>query len=256
MHIIDRYAYANRIRAVDPAYKVGLALVVLILCLVLDEPVVGLLTVGWMWSLATLFAGVPGLAFGRILLTEASFLLLTTVGVAISINTKPPTATDWIWRLGPLWVSSTPEALDLGLHLVTRALGSAAAMNFVALTTPLVDIVELGRRLGVPVLLLDMMTVMYRLNFVLLDSLDRMRTAQEGRLGYSSFRCSMRSIGLLASRLFIDAFQRSQRLQKALESRGYDQELRVLPSQYHRDPAILLAGVVVVTSQLLAWRAA
>jgi cobalt/nickel transport system permease protein len=66
----------------------------------------------------------------------------------------------------------------------------------------------------------------------------------------------MRSIGLLASRLFIDAFQRSQRLQKALESRGYDQELRVLPSQYHRDPAILLAGVLVVTSQLLAWRAA
>jgi cobalt/nickel transport system permease protein len=255
MHVIDRYAYTNRIRTVDPAHKVGLALVVLFLCLVLDEPLVGLLAVAWMWGLATLLAGLPVAVFGRILLTEVTFLILTTTGVAVSISTKAPTMADWIWRVGPFWTSSSLEALELAFRLVTRALGGAAAMNLLALTTPLVDLVELFRRLGVPPLLIDVMTVMYRFVFVLLDSLDRMRTAQESRLGYSSFRRSIQSAGLLASRLFIDAYQRSRNLQKALESRGYDRELCVLPSTYRRDPVVVLATVAVVVSQLLAWRA-
>jgi cobalt/nickel transport system permease protein len=255
VHIIDRYAYSNRIRTVDPAHKVGLALVVLVLCLVLNEPLVGFLAVAWMWGLATLLAGLPVAVFGRILVAEATFLVLTTVGVAININTSSPVTADWIWRVGPFWVSTSIESLDLALHLVTRALGGAAAMNFIALTTPLVDIVELCRRLGVPALLIDVMTVMYRFIFVLLDSLDRMRKAQESRLGYGSFRRSIQSAGLLASRLFIDAFQRSRDLQTALESRGYERELRVLPSSYRRDPALLLAALLVFASQLLAWRA-
>ncbi len=255
MQIIDRYAYTNRIRSVDPAHKAGLAMVVLLLCLALNEPVVGLLAVAWMWGLATLLAGLPFEVFGRILLAEAAFLLLTTVGVAVSINTRAPTAGDWIWRVGPLWVSSSMEALALAFRLITRTLGGTAAMNFLALTTPLVDIVDLFRRLGVPPLLIDLMTVMYRFIFILLESLERMQAAQESRLGYGSFRRGIRSAGLLASRLFIDAYQRSQQLQTALESRGYERELRVLPSRYRRDPTMMLASVAVVASQFLAWTA-
>jgi hypothetical protein len=43
VHIIDQYAYTNRIRAVDPLQKAGLAGLVILLCLVLDRPMVGLL---------------------------------------------------------------------------------------------------------------------------------------------------------------------------------------------------------------------
>ncbi len=61
-------------------------------------------------------------------------------------------------------------------------------MNFMAMTTPLVDMVDLFRRVGVPVILIDVMTLMYRFIFVLLDSLDRMYVAQNSRLGYRSWR--------------------------------------------------------------------
>lgn len=73
MHIIDCYAYSNKIRAVDPAQKAGLAVIVLLLCLVFNHPAVSLLAVAWMWGLAVWQAGLPVLIFGRVLVAELFF---------------------------------------------------------------------------------------------------------------------------------------------------------------------------------------
>jgi len=43
-------------------------------------------------------------------------------------------------------------------------------------------------------------------------------------------------------------------LQTALDSRGYDGELRVLPSNYQRNNALLLAWLAVIASLFLVWR--
>lgn len=256
MQIIDRYAYTNRLRKVDPAYKAGFAMTVLALCLLLDEPGVGLVALAWMWVMAVLVAGLPAAAFSRILFAQGVFLILVTAGVAISVSIKDPGATNaWVWRVGPTWFSSGPESLDQAAHVVTRALGATAAMNFLAMTTPLVDLVDLFRRMRVPAILIDVMTVMYRFIFVLLGSLNRTYVAQDSRLGYSSRGRSMISAGLLGSRLFIDSYQRSQRLQTALDARGYDGELRVLPPDYQRNNTpLLVAGLAVLASLFLVWR--
>jgi len=76
------------------------------------------------------------------------------------------------------------------------------------------------------------MTILYRFIFVLLETAGTIYTAQESRLGYGSRRATLRSASLLGSQLFINAFQRSRRLQIALDSRGYTGTLRVLPADY------------------------
>jgi cobalt/nickel transport system permease protein len=258
LHIIDQYAYSNRLRRVDPAHKVGLAFTVLLLCLLLNEPLVGMVAVGSMYLLAVRLAGLSARTFGRVLFFEGTFMVLTTVGVVLSLSlADPQLISPWAVHLGPLWVSSSPDALYLGVGLVTRALGAASAMNFLALTTPLVDMLELFRRWRVPVILVDIMVVVYRFIFVLLESLDRMYRAQDSRLGYhTSYFRTMNSAALLGSRLFIDAFQRSRRLQIALDSRGYDGgDLRVLPSTYQTDRKIMWATIAVVISMIGAWMA-
>jgi cobalt/nickel transport system permease protein len=253
MHIIDRYAYANDIRRIDPAHKAGLALLVVCLCLLLQRPAVGLLATGWMWLLAAFWAGLPGRAFGRVLLAETGFLLLATLGIALSLSSARPVGMDWSWRFGPLWLSSSWPLLEQTLLLVARALGAAAAMNFLAMTTPLVDLVDLMRRWRLPPLLIDLMTLIYRFIFVLLESLGRMYIAQASRLGYAGLRRGMVSAGLLSSRLFIETYQRSRRLQLALDSRAFNGELRVLPARYQSDARTAWIGAAVGLSLLLAW---
>jgi len=256
LHIIDQHAHHNRIRSLDPAYKVGLALTVLLLCLVFNKPWVGLMAVGWMYLLAVWLAGLGWLTFGRVILVEGTFMILTTIGVVLSVSlTDPRNISPWALRLGLLWFSSSPDSLYQGITLVTRALGAASAMNFLALTTPLVDMLELFRRWHLPVILVDIMVIIYRFIFVLLESLNRMYMAQDSRLGYhTSYWRAMNSAALLGSHLFIDAFQRSRRLQVALESRGYEGgDLRVLPSPYKSDSRMIWLGLIIAASLLLVW---
>jgi cobalt/nickel transport system permease protein len=223
---------------------------VLALCLLLNRPVVGLLAVCWMWFLSTAVAGLPVRVFGGVLFAEGSFLLLAVAGLAVSVGmgSADGEGVCWALEIGPFWLASSPTSLNTALRAGTRALGGAAAMNFLALTTPLVDLIELMRRLRVPTVLIDVMKLMYRNIFVLLESLERMHTAQDTRLGYVNFRRGMSSAGVLASRLFIDAYQRGQRLQTALSSRGFTSDLKVLPIRYDSDPRIIVLGVLVAGS--------
>ncbi len=252
MYLIDRYAYTNRLREVDPAQKASLAIAVLLLCLLLDRPSVGLFAVFWMWGITTLWAKIPNLVFGKILLAEGLFLLVAGLGIAFSINFAPQISPNWNWQIGWFWLSSNPLAVETALRAVFRAFGGAAAMNFLILTTPLVDQIDLLHRMRVPPLLIDLMTLIYRSIFILLASLERMYTAQDCRLGYSSFWRSMKSASLLGSRLFIEAYHRSQRLHLALESRGYTGDLVFLPHSYRHDQRFYLLGISVILSFIFA----
>jgi cobalt/nickel transport system permease protein len=246
MDWIDRYAYSNRLRFIHPGQKLGLALVVIALCLGLDEPLVGLMAAAWMTALAALWAGLPLRVFGGAVLTEGLFLLWAVLGIAVSIHRG---SGPW-----PLAITITPESIVAAQHPFTRALGGAAAMSFLAFTTPMVDLLDLGRRAGVPVLLLDLATLIYRFIFVLLDSLQRIVVAQETRLGYSSMRRSINSAALVASQLLIDTYRRSQRLQTALDSRGFTGDLRVLPAEYQKSRLAWLVMVALVASLVAVWR--
>lgn len=252
MYSIDHYAYNNALRGVDPAQKAGLTALAMLLCLLLDRPAVGLLALGWMVVLTVWWARVPARIFGRTLLAEGLFLLISVAGVAVSVSLHHPGSSRAAWRIGMLWFSTDVAALFLALRLLTRALGCAAALNFLILTTPLIDLIELLRRLRFPATLIELMIIIYRAIFVLLASWQRMTLAQEVRLGFSSPRRALRSTALLGSQLFLDAYRRGVRMQTALASRGLDGPIQVLPIPYVSDRKVWWLGAALGCSLVVA----
>lgn len=255
MHFIDNYAYSNRLRMVDPAFKTCLAGTILILCLVLNSPFVGLLAVIWMAGLAIWLASIPIKVLGRVLLAEFSFFALATAGIAVSVTlTSPAAVNPWALHMGPVWLSTSPKALQETFLIISRVMGCVTAMNFLALTTPMVDLVALAQRMRIPGTLVDLMTIIYRYIFVLFETMDRMRKSQDSRMGYVNFERGMTSAALLATRLFIETYQRSQQLQCALEARGYESgDLRVLPESYKNDYRLVWLGLAATISLFLIW---
>ncbi len=245
MDWIDRYAYSNRLRFIHPGQKAGLALLAIILCLALNRPAVGVLTTGWMLMLGVIWARVPLRVLGAAVLVEGFLLAWAVVGVAVSVQ---PGSGGW-----PLSFAITSQSCATAFNLLTRALGCTSAMAFLAFTTPVVDLLDLGRMLGMPPLLLDLALLIYRFTFALLESLEHMVTAQQVRLGYADFRHGMNSAALVASRLFIETYQRTRRLQVALEGRGYAGDLRVLPGEYRRSWSVWLLAAALASSLLAAW---
>ncbi len=229
MHLIDRFAYANHIRKLHPGYKAGCSLLALVLCLGINRLQTSLLILFVMLGLSILWARLPARFVLRLTFVEGSFLLFGVLGVAISVSGIPSPGA---LAMGPLWFNLSAESVWTAVNLLLRALGCAAAMNFLALTTPMVDLIDLLRRLRVPAFLIELMSLMYRFIFVLLDSLERMILAQEVRLGFRNWRSSLYSAAQIGTNLFIEAFRRSQRLEVALQGRAWDGNLRVLPQEY------------------------
>ena len=102
-------------------------------------------------------------------------------------------------------------------------------MLLLATTTPMSDLLPTLRRAGVPAAVIEVASVVYRLLFVLLDSLRTIREAQTARMGYSSLRRSYRSSGALAAAVLVRSWDRARRMQEGLAGRGLETGLRVLP---------------------------
>ena len=56
--------------------------------------------------------------------------------------------------------------------------------------------------------------------------------SQDSRMGYARLKRRFISMGQLISVLFVRTFKRSKDLYMAMESRGYNGELRVLEEEY------------------------
>ena len=126
--------------------------------------------------------------------------------------------------------------------LVGHSLAGGAAVLLLATTTPMSDLLPALRRLRVPAAVVEVAGVVYRLLFVLLDSLRTIREAQTNRMGYSSVRRSYRSSGVLAAAVLTRSWDRARRLQEGLAGRGLDAGLRVLPEALPSSTAFLAAS--------------
>jgi len=243
MRWIEQHTYSNRIRKLHPAYKAGLAFLVLIVCLLTTNYFISFICFVGIFALTVIWARIPITVFLKLILSEGSFLFIAILGVAVSVTFHPSIGA---YRVGNLWLNITAASVNLALVIFFRALGSAAALNFLILTTPVSDLIYLARKVHVPEFLMDIVIIMYRFIFVLYDSLERMVLAQQIRLGFSNFKSSWRSIANIAAQLFIEALQRSRRLNLALQGRGWDGTLKVLNPRFEHPLLFrLLWGMLV-----------
>ncbi|MEV7542096.1 MULTISPECIES: cobalt ECF transporter T component CbiQ [unclassified Streptomyces] len=154
------------------------------------------------------------------------------------------------------FLAPAPDGPRHALDLLLRTSAASLGVLLFAFTTPVSDVLPRLVRAGVPAPVVDVALVMYRIGFLLLDSLAQVRRAQAARLGQSGRAAAWRSVAGLAATSFVRAFDRAARLQEGLAGRGYDGALRVLvpPAKLSRRflaaavalPAGLVAGTLVL----------
>ncbi|MEU3948582.1 cobalt ECF transporter T component CbiQ [Streptomyces sp. NPDC029526] len=113
-------------------------------------------------------------------------------------------------------------------EVLLRTSAASLGVLLFAFTTPMSDLLPRLVRAGVPAPLVDVALVTYRMSFLLLDAVRRVREAQAARLGHTTRAATWRSLGGLGATAFVRSFDRAARLQAGLAGRGYDGTLRVL----------------------------
>jgi cobalt/nickel transport system permease protein len=228
---IDAYAYANRLRWAHPAEKILFAAVTVTICLVSRSPVVCLLGLLLAALEVTVLAGISPGAFWYFIRLPIGFILIGVVTIAVVGVPAGGAGSLVAVPFGPWTIGVTAGSLVEAGRVLSVSLASVSVTLALALTTPMVDLTEQLRRWRVPVLFVELMTLIYRFIFVLLETAQAMRLAQEARLGYSSWRRWLRSAGMLASNLYLRANVRAGALFTALSARGYTGDLTVLQAR-------------------------
>lgn len=251
--LLDAHAYGNRWRSLNPDEKGLLASLALASALAARSPLAALVVFACMAALTVGGAGIPLRIYLRLLLLPAGFLLVGVASLAVSFgggDIPLGTLPGLKWSVFLSQAGLTQAALAF-----CRSLGALAALYFLALTTPMTEIIGLLRRLRVPALLLELMVLAYRQIFVFLQIAQEMRVAQTSRLGYATTGNSFRSLATLGANLYLRAHQRSKLLHRSLVCRGYEDDLRWLEREYPRSRRNLLlaaaAGAALFSLALL-----
>ena len=254
---IDAYAYGNRLRWAHPAEKILFALLTIGVVLAAGSPFVAALAFLLAALATTRLAGISLRAYWFFVRLPLGFIVVSVLTMAVT--TVPPDGAGALvsFPLGPWRVGILPQSLVQAVRVFSVSLASVGATLFLALTTPMVDLTDQLRRWKVPALFVELMTLVYRFIFVLIETAQAMHVAQEARLGYSTARRSLRSVGMLVSNLYLRSNARAAALFTALTARGYTGDLTVLrdePVWSRRNLLLIAASQVLLIAAALTTR--
>jgi len=241
---IDRYAYASRLKEIDPVQKVFFGVLTLGVCLWADSILVSLCVLLVMTGQSVVKGKIPLGDYLKLMGIPMSFLLLGVLAVAVEVTGNPQNMSAYLPFFGG-YLGVSHMGLMVATGLFFRALGAVSCLYYVSLNTPMVDILSALKKLKCPQLFIELMLLIYRFIFVLMETAETMKIAQNARLGYVNVFVAYRSLGTLASTLFVRAYKRSEEMFTALEARGYTGEIHVLEEtkEAHRQGYLMAVAI-------------
>jgi len=223
---LDYIAQQSVFRYINPGTKLFLAVGSLIICLISPSPVVPLIS-GIVLSLVLLIHGrLSPVLYGKVLLGPVIFVSLSIMVLLFMLG-----GGDVIWWFHPVpWIdlTITTGAVRESFLILCRVFGCSISLFFIALTTPLTDLFNGMKRIGLPIELIDMMMIVYRFIFIFYDQAVEIWQAQVMRLGYSRPGEAVRSFSMLCGMLFITSWNAGEDLVSAMDCRCYNGVFPVL----------------------------
>lgn len=226
MILIDKLAYSSRLRYRSPGLKAVLAVGALVLCVAARSYIVSLCMLCVMGCLTVGFGGTSLPRYVRLMGLPLGFLLMSTVAVIFHMAEEPSAI--FSLGIGSRYLVIDSISLAYGLRLLVTALAAVSCLYFLSLTTPLVDILGVLRFIRCPGLVIELMFLIYRFTFVILELASAILTAQKCRLGNKDFRAAMHGIGRMSAVLLQRALAKSSMLYDAMEARCYNGRIQVL----------------------------
>lgn len=248
---IDFYAYASKIKYWNPTYKVSLSLLTLILSIILNNPYVSLAVIIAMSYLTIIEGGLPLRAYLSILMIPISFILLGTITIGIDFSTQP--IGQYNLYLGFCYVFTSQGSLKVTFFLILKVFAAISAMEMMTLSTPSSEIISVMRRAHMPKLIAELMNLIYRYIFILIDVNIKMRNSANSRLGFCDLKTSWYTFGKIASNMLIVSFKKAGAYYDAMEARCYDGDLMFLEEVKKVEKIQIFKAAVFMLILILLW---
>ena len=188
------------------------------------------LLIAWVaLTFASLIAGLGALKLSRGAFVAAPFLLAALP--LIFIRSGDPLGG---FSIGPWELTVSGQGLREFATIALKSWLSVQVALLLTFTTPFHDLVDALRRLRLPLVMVGIISFMYRYLAVLGEEGSRMlraraaRSAVVGSGGGGSLAWRARTTGGMVGALFLRSYERSERIYAAMQARGFEGTLRHL----------------------------
>lgn len=248
---IDFYAYTSKIKSWNSTFKVSLSVLTVILCIVLDNPYISIMVIISMACLTIIKGGIPIIEYIHILAIPIAFILLSTFTIAIDFSKQP--IGEYNFYLGFCYIFTSIEQLKKMAFLILKIFAAISALQMMTLSTPSFEIIYVLRKARVPKIILELMSLIYRYIFILMDVYTKMKNSAKSRQGYCDFKTSCYTFGSIASNMFIISLGKANAYYDAMEARCYDGELLFLEEDKKVNTRQAVAFVTYISLLILLW---
>jgi len=248
---IDFYAYASNIRHWNAAFKVSFSVVTIILCILFNNPYVSTAVIVAMACLTVVKGGVPVNEYFTILAIPIVFILISVLTIVIDISKQPIGQYNFHFMF--FYLFTTKAILKKGLFLILKIFGAISALQMMALSTPSSEIICVLRKVHVPRLIVELMNMIYRFIFILMDVSVKMNNAAQSRHGYCDIKTSWYTFGRIASNMLIISLKKANAYFDAMESRCYDGELTFLEENKGVKKELIFAAMIFIVFLVVLW---
>ncbi|MBU3146250.1 cobalt ECF transporter T component CbiQ [Clostridium sp. CF012] len=248
---IDFYAYSSKIRHWNATFKVSLSVLILILCIALENPYVSVVVIIAMAYLTIVRGELPVNEYLSILAIPIVFILLGTFTIAIDFSKQP--MGQYNLYLGFCYVFTSQAKLKEVVFLILKVFAAISALQMMTLSTPSSEIIYVLRKAHVPKLIVELMNLIYRYIFILMDVYAKMKNSAESRLGYCDFKTSCYTFGSIASNMLVISLKKANTYYDAMEARCYDGDLIFLEEDKKVEIIQIASAVAFISSLILLW---
>lgn len=248
MILIDKLSYTSKLRYHNECIKLIFTILAILFCVVSRSISIAIITLLINTILTVLIGKIPLSYYIKLMLVPFAFLFLSTLAIIVSISPLP--LSSFAIPFFSNYITIGVNSCMLALQLMITALASVSCLYFLSLNTPMTYILNALKIFHCPSLMIELMLLIYRFIFILLDISSALHLAQLSRLGNKNFRTSCKCIGQLMAILFVRAFKKSSVLYDSMESRCYNGTIHVLseshPVKWHELILLLLYLVIMI----------
>lgn len=244
---VDVLAQKSRLNRVDPTLKFWTVLILMFLCVASKSAIIGLSLAILMLFLIVLVGGMELHDYLSLLSLPVSFLLISGLALLFDYRVQPIGVINFPLIHGYLSVSQSGQAR--AALVISKAFGAISCLYLLSLSTPMSEIIGVLRRIHTPDIVIELMYLIYRYIFILLEMYRSMKDAAQSRLGFIDFSTKLHTTGKIYTNLLSRSYRKANKNFDAMESRCYIGEIRFMEnkksiSYTHMISAI---GVIILT---------
>ncbi|WP_250673377.1 cobalt ECF transporter T component CbiQ [Paraclostridium ghonii] len=223
---IDKCAYLNNLKCVNPLIKVFITFIGIILSMLSHNIKVHILIMACMTIGIVFIAKIDVKLYIKCLKIPLVFLIM---GIGLNLINISFENKDYIYSINVLglYIGTTNFALQSSINILSRAISCIVSIYFFILTTPFNQLIIVLKTLHIPHTLIELMILIYRFIFIFIEEVEEIYKSQQLKFGYTNLKTSYNSTALLTKTLFFRMMKRYKDMSISLDIKLYDGKFHV-----------------------------